>query len=98
VRSIWSIYKSARANDNDDTGIAANVTNIAADVSSLAGLTTKVNSQGGTHSGSSTMRVINVASPPAVIPAAGTMVWETTRKIALFSDATSMFTAEGSLA
>jgi len=97
LRSIWSIYKGTRDNDNDNTGISDNATAITAGASSLAGLTIKANSMGGTLVGSSTMRVMNVTSPPAVIPTAGTMVWETTRKCALFSDGTSMFTAEGSL-
>ena len=98
MRSIWSIYKGIRDNDNDNTGIAANLTAATANANSLTTLTTKANSMGGTLVGSSTQRVMNVTSPPAVIPAAGTMVWDTTRKCVLFSDATSFFTAEGSLA
>ena len=98
MRSIWSIYKGVRDNDNDNTGIATNVTNIAAGVSSLAGLTIKANSQGGTLAGSSTMRIINVASCPVVIPLAGTMVWDSTKKCVWVSNGTSFHTTEGSLA
>jgi len=98
LRSIWSIYKAARSNDNDDSGIAANVTGIAANVSSLAGLTIKANSMGGTLVGSSTMRVINVTTAPVAIPLAGTMVWDSTKKCVYVSDGTSFHTTEGSLA
>ena len=100
MKSIWSLYKAERDNADDTASISSR-----AMVSSLAGLTanvgsanTKAASMGGTLAGSSTMRVINVASPSAVMPVAGTMTFETTRKIPLFSDGTSMFLATGSLA
>ena len=86
MRSIHSLYKSARDNDDDNTAISSR-----GQASSLETLT-------GVGVGSGTTRVSNVASPPATIPSAGTMVWETTRKIVLFSDGTSMRTAEGSVA
>lgn len=91
MRSLWSLYKAARANDDDDTDLTALETN-------LDTLETKVDSHGGVLVGSNNMRVTNVATVPGVIPAAGTMVWDSTLKCALFSDATSFFTAEGSLA
>lgn len=84
MRSIHGLYKSARDNDNDDTDLTA--------------LETKVDSHGGVLVGSNNMRISNVASPPATVPSAGTTVYETTRKVPLFSDGTSMFLATGSLA
>ena len=109
MKSIWSLYKGERDNADDTASISSR-----AMVSSLTGLTTqvgsktaissfnaldiKVDSYHGYNVGSVAERVINVASPSAVIPAAGTMTFETTRKIPLFSDGTSMFLATGSLA
>jgi len=91
MRSIWALYKSARSQDNDDSGITS-ITN------SLGALTTEVGTISGYTVGSASLRVINVASAVTVIPAAGIMQFDTTRKVALFSDGTSMFLATGSLA
>jgi hypothetical protein len=92
MRSIWGLYKSARDNDDDNTAISSK-----GQASSLDALATKVGSHGGVLVGSNDMRISNVASPPAAIPTAGTVLWSTTSKVAMFSDGTSMFTAEGSL-
>ena len=91
MRSIWSIYKSTRSQDDDDSDITS-LTN------SLGTLTTEVNTVQGYSVGSIAPRVINVASVGASIPAAGTMQFDTTRKVMLVSDGTSMFLATGSLA
>ena len=115
MRSIWSLYKAARDNDDDNTLIATNVTAIASSTIRANSLAVKVDSHavqigshairmgsqdtrigsyGGTLAGSSTMRVTNVETVPGVVPAAGTMYWDSTLKIALFSDGTSFFTLQ----
>lgn len=97
MRSIHGIYKQLR---DTVVNVATNVTAISSrgQASSLDTLDIKVGSHGGVLVGSNDMRVSNVASPPAAIPSAGIVVYETTRKVPLFSDGTSMFLATGSLA
>lgn len=84
MRSIHGLYKTARDNDDDDTDLTT--------------LETEVDSQGGALAGSASMVVINVSSTPTSIPAAGTIMFDTTLKCLIVSNATSFFTAEGSLA
>ena len=91
MRSIWGLYKSARTQDDDDSTLTSVV-------NSLGTLTTKVNTTTGYAVGSIAARTINVASVSAIIPAAGVSHFDTTRKVALYSDGTSMFLATGSLA
>lgn len=91
MRSLWSLYKSARSQDDDDSDLTS-ITN------SLGTVTTEVATVTGYVVGSLSNRVLNVESASTTIPEAGTMEFDTTRKVALFSDGTSMFLATGSLA
>lgn len=84
MRSIWGLYKTARSQDNDDAGITG-LTN------SLTTLTSKVNTTNGSVIGSIQTRLLNVASVPATIPAAGVTLYDTTRKVLIYSDGSSMF-------
>lgn len=59
---------------------------------------TRASSLVGVTVGSATMRVINAASVPTTIPTAGTMYFDTTRKVLVVSNGTSMFLATGSVA
>jgi len=61
-------------------------------------LETQTTSLIGYTAGSAALRVINVVSAPVSIPLAGITYFDTTRKVALYSDGTSMFLATGSLA
>lgn len=86
MRSIWSLYKTARTQDDDDAGITG-VTN------SLTTLNTQVGTLNGYVVGSINMRVTNVATAPTTIPAAGVIQFDSTRKEIIYSDGTSMFLA-----
>ena len=56
-----------------------------------AAQTAAANSFGALLVGSGTMRIANVASVPATIPAAGVTLFDTTRKVLIYSDGSSMF-------
>lgn len=64
----------------------------------LHGAVNSLEAEAGYVVGSYAMRVLNVASAPTTIPDAGTTYFDTTRKVALYSDGTSMFLATGSIA
>lgn len=86
MRSIWGLYKSAKSQDDDDAAITGLT-------SSLTTLTSKVNTVYGSVLGSLNMKVVNVASAPTTIPGAGIIQFDTTRKVIIYSDGTSMFLA-----
>lgn len=98
MRSLWSLYKSARSQDDDDSDLTSITNSLGTVTIEVASLTTEVATVTGYVVGSLSSRVLNVESASTTIPAAGTMEFDTTRKVVLFSDGTSMFLATGSLA